>query len=629
MKKVMIASIAIVLLLSIGLVMNKSKPAQQAYGTELPKVGSLDNFLKLVEEVSKKQTRFYETIEETAMEFGRAGIQKESMALDLGSDHSSTNVQVAGVDEADRIKNDGKFIYQLRDDELVISQVNPVNEMKIVYSERFDYNHYYPFEMYVDDKHLVLIGRKNNYEMNKVYHKDFTTIKIYQLNDRSNLTLIREAEVEGYYQSSRKINDSLYVVTNKHLPYFLLNETREKGDKEQLLEDMKPTFRDSIVSDEPQVIDWEDIYYFPGSLEENYLIVTGLDLAKTTEPMNVQSFLGAGSTIYASHENLYVTRTDFQYDESPIEKITTRIFQPPTNQDTIIYKFGIDRGRVTFLAEGKVEGALLNQFSMDEYNGHFRIATTKGDMWSDTNPSENLLFVLDEKLETVGSITGIAEGERIFSVRFMGDRGYIVTFKQVDPLFVLDLKDPTNPTILGELKIPGFSDYLHPYDENHIIGFGKDTEEIENRAMVRGFKMALFDITDVTNPKEKFVEIIGDQGTHSELLYNHKALLFSKSKNIIGFPIDVYERKGTDQSMYSEISFQGAYIYGLDLEEGFERKSRISHYEEPVSEKSWDYQKHITRLVYIGDNLYTLSNDRIEAHDLISFEKKGQIKFGK
>jgi inhibitor of cysteine peptidase len=635
-KKLVIASLAIMLIFVIALTKQLSTNSPVPTGKdswqlpskeELPVVGTLENFQSIIKEINKKQEYFtHRAMDEmeSSAEFGF--LNKDTASSEATSDYSSTNVQVAGVDEADQVKNDGTFIYQLRENQLVISKVNPGSDMTVVYTERFK-DDFYPYEMYVDEQFLVLIGMHSTYDEKGYYYKDFTQVKVYQLNDRSNLSLVRESEIEGYYSSSRKINDQLYIVSNKHLPYYLFDEPKPQINDH----DLKPTYRDSALSEELQIVDWDRMYYFPESSEANYLIVSGIDLGDLKKPMSVNSFLGAGNTIYATKEHLYITRTHHHFDQTAGGKIADLIFHPSTKQETLIYKFKLDNGAATFLTEGKVEGALLNQFSMDEYNGHLRIATTNGDMWNESNPSENLLFILNDKLVEVGSIRGIAKGERIYSARFMGDRGYIVTFKQVDPLFVLDLKDPTKPAILGELKIPGFSDYLHPYDENHIIGFGKDTIENDfGGAMVRGFKMALFDITDVNNPKEKFVEIIGDSGTHSELLYNHKALLFSKEKNIIGFPIDMYENKAEGRMMYPELSFQGAYVFGLDLEDGFQLKSRISHYDRgKATDKDWDYQKHISRLMYINETLYTISNFKIEAHDLNSFEKIGQLTFTK
>ena len=217
----------------------------------------------------------------------------------------------------------------------------------------------------------------------------------------------------------------------------------------------------------------------------------------------------------------------------------------------------------------------------------------------------------------------------------MGDRAYMVTFRTVDPLFVIDLKDPEKPKILGALKIPGYSDYLHPYDENHIIGFGKDTVELKGQAYYLGMKIALFDVTDVSNPIQKFTENIGDRGTESEILRNHKALLFSKEKGLMAFPVTVMEVKGKNKFMdngfpeYGQFSFQGAYVYNIDLVNGFTLKGRITHLSKDDYLRSgtgwYDSDKNISRLLYIKDNLYTLSNSIIKANELENLEDRNQV----
>ena len=185
---------------------------------------------------------------------------------------------------------------------------------------------------------------------------------------------------------------------------------------------------------------------------------------------------------------------------------------------------------------------------MDENNGFFRIATTTGEIWrTDSLTSKNNVYILDEALQLTGKVEDIAPGEKIYSVRFMGDRGYMVTFKNVDPFFVLNLKNPASPKILGALKIPGFSDYLHTYDDNHIIGFGKETVELSQNggtnAYYQGLKLAVFDVTDVSHPVEMFKTIIGDRGTDSEVLRNHKTLLFDKEKGILSFRLPLWRLK--------------------------------------------------------------------------------------
>ena len=231
----------------------------------------------------------------------------------------------------------------------------------------------------------------------------------------------------------------------------------------------------------------------------------------------------------------------------------------------------------------------------------------------------NNLYVLDENLKTVGSIENLAKGEKIYSVRFVGNKAYMVTFVQTDPLFVIDLSEPTNPILLGELKIPGYSKYLHPYDENHIIGFGENTETKENGSVITiGMKMALFDVTNPTSPKEMYSIDIGDRGTYSELLYNHKSLLFSKEKNIIAFPISISEE---ENNYRSNLKFQGAIVYGLDLENGFTLKGQIAHMQITDGYKDYDYTKQVERIIYINNNLYTLSKGIIKVTNMENMEE--------
>jgi len=219
----------------------------------------------------------------------------------------------------------------------------------------------------------------------------------------------------------------------------------------------------------------------------------------------------------------------------------------------------------------------------------------------------------------------------------------MVTFKKVDPLFVIDVADPNNPKILGKLKIPGYSDYLHPYDENHIIGFGKDTVEaeedlVEQRgldfAWYQGMKIALFDVTDVEAPKELFKEIIGDRGTESELLRNHKALLFDREKNLLAFPVTVHEIKDKEKvegNSYGEPVFQGAYVYSLDTTNGFQLKGKITHHEDDEAFLKSGYYFHggensIDRIIYISDYLYTISQRLIKASSMDNIEEVNSVE---
>jgi inhibitor of cysteine peptidase len=439
---------------------------------------------------------------------------------------------------------------------------------------------------------------------------------IYDMTDKGNVKLIREVELEGSYVSSRKIGTSLYLVANDYVDYYSIQNGEVNAT---------PTYRDSRLNVGTVNIGYNSIRYFPGSVEPNYMMVAGIDI-EGIDAANVTTYLGSGQNIYASAENLYVAVTNYSRADS----------DSTYEESTQLYKFAMKDAKLTYLCKGTVPGTVLNQFSMDENGTMFRIATTKGNTWvTDRNISKNALYILDSMLSITGKIDDMAPGEKIYSVRFVGDRAYVVTFKTVDPLFVIDLKDPAKPSVLGALKIPGYSDYLHPYDENHIIGFGKDTVEIKGQAYYLGMKIALFDVTDVSNPIQMFTEMIGDRGTDSELLRNHKALLFSREKNLLAFPVTLMEQKNTsgnsaaDQLQYGQFTFQGAFVYSLDLKTGFKLKGRITHLSGADYLKagnSWyDSDKNVQRIIYIGDKLYTLSNGMIKANAITDLKEKGSI----
>ncbi|MFW6111260.1 MAG: beta-propeller domain-containing protein [Thermoproteota archaeon] len=236
-----------------------------------------------------------------------------------------------------------------------------------------------------------------------------------------------------------------------------------------------------------------------------------------------------------------------------------------SREETSIYRIELDNGEISAQAQGAVSGYVLNQFSMDEYDGYFRIATTK---WSE-KASKNNIFILNMSLDVVGILEGLAPGERIYSVRFMGERCYLVTFRQIDPFYVIDVSQPTAPEVLGYLKIPGFSGYLHLYDNNHIIGVGME----ENQA-----KLSLFDVTDVTKPQEMDKYTLPDGWAHTPVLNDHKAFLFEKSKNLVALPISISIKHIKVKEEYDRGSFwQGAYVFDLSLDRGFVLKGNINH----------------------------------------------------
>jgi uncharacterized secreted protein with C-terminal beta-propeller domain len=266
---------------------------------------------------------------------------------------------------------------------------------------------------------------------------------------------------------------------------------------------------------------------------------------------------------------------------------------------------------------------------MDEYENHFRIATTSGFVSRAAYTSSNNVFVLDSNMTIVGSLKNLALGERIYSARFMGERCYLVTFKKVDPLFTIDVSIPNNPHVLGKLKIPGYSDYLHPYDENHLIGIGKETVESQegNFAWFQGVKISLFDVEDVKNPKEVSKYIIGDRGTDSPVLRDHHALLFDSRNNLLVLPIleaKIINEKyplGVRPSMAGEFVFQGAYVMEVSTEKGIINNGNITHIENKEELLKSGYYMNtgseIIRSLYIDQTLYTISKNKIMANNLL------------
>lgn len=595
---------------------NEVTAEQTKISQELPKV---ENFKNLYAMLKTRTTNRY-TIDDmlSVDSTTNANSKNETATNEVANDYSKTNTQVQGVDEADIVKTDGTHIYYLANEKLTIINTENASQMKEMSTIEFDET-FTPEELFFNNDKIIVIGTRFEYDEREkrigidddylypnYMDKTYTSAKIYNVKDKTNPTLERTVEVEGSYLTARMIDSNVYIASNKYMYYAYICNTYKSTELNE--DDFKPHYLDTATSNETKSINFDCIYYIPEFEDTNYLNIVAFNITNNQEA-NVESYLGAGEEIYASKENLYVTKTKYDYERKNKTSITTEI-----------YKFNLNNANCTFAKAGDVPGSVLNQFSMDECNGYFRIATTDSTSWNSESNTNNL-YVLNENLETIGKIEGLAKGERIYSVRFMGNRAYMVTFVETDPLFVIDLSNPTTPTVLGELKIPGYSKYLHPYDETHLIGIGEDTEVVNygygDRVVTNGMKMAMFDVTDPNNPKELYNVKIGEKGTYSELLYNHKALLFSKEKNIIAFPISITEND-------YKVTFQGAIVYGVSLEKGFELKTKISN-------SATDYDRYysrnrVERIIYIKDTLFTLSNVLIKAVDLNTFETKGSIE---
>lgn len=608
---------------------------ESATGFEKARYGATDGAVPPMAPMPTTGAREERAVNQDAAQSGGGG---------SAGDHSRTNVQVEGVDEGDIVKTDGTYLYVVRGQTVKIVQAVPAGSMKIVSTLDFTKDNFNPTDLYIDGNRMIVIGNswaqdptvyRGGMEkriapdmiMPAYWNTSLSEVRIYNVSDRANPKNERTVSFQGNQISTRKIGAKLYLVMNQGMPYW--GRPIPLDAKEA---DILPTFNDSAknVSDQP-VTGCSKIAILPHVPSPQYLIVAMIPTDSTSKDVQKTVILGNGENVYASLENLYVANTHWNYEWDSARS--------SSREETNVFRFRFTDAGTEMQAQGKVPGRILNQFSMDEHEASFRIATTVGNNWEAGNRSTNNLYILNRDMQTVGKIEDIAPGEQIYSARFLGDRAYMVTFRTVDPLFVIDTSDPRNPKILGQLKIPGYSNYLHPYDENHIIGFGKEAvaSKDETNAWYQGMKMAIFDVRDVTKPKELHNEVIGDRGTDSPLLYNHKALLFEKDRNLLAFPVTVAQIKdrtpqyqGQDPaSLYGTPVFQGAYVYNVSLKDGFTLRGKITHYTAEDLTKMGDYfyGKTIERIVRSGEHLLTVGEGGVQSHGEKDVKFEGKVDF--
>jgi len=563
--------------------------------------------------------------------------------------YSTTNVQVAGVDEPDIVKTDGTYLYVVANQTVYIIKAYPTAEATIL--SQIKITNVTISNIFIRGDRLVVFGDTGGFYAYPLLEGDFkvdvarpdiwwggvsqTVINIYDLNDRANPILIKEIRIDGGYFDARLIDEYVYVVATEYTYniYYALDEKNFTLNVPQI-----------SIDNESQNISAGDIYYVDvPELSDTMTHVISLNL-DTNDVVEKSFMLGSSQTMFVSKNNIFLASAHYPYYPL-LYRAEGESSSISDQETTILHKISITTGDVTYIAQGEVPGHILNQFSMDEHNGFFRIATTVGNNWGEGTQSSNNIYILDENLQQISQIENIAPGESIYAARFLGDRAYLVTFVQVDPLFTVDLSDPYNPKILGELKIPGYSEYLHPYDETHIIGIGKevdpsiDADKVHTPGAIYytailGLKIALFDVSDFENPKEVAKVVIGDRGTDSPALYDHKAFLFDREKELLVIPVSLYEitqevkdryiaSNGTE-TLFGEFTFQGAYVYRLSLDSGFELKGRVTHQTpEEMQKQTDDYfwywgssSTDITRTLYIGDILYTVSDSMVKMNNL-------------
>lgn len=496
----------------------------------------------------------------------------------VSDDVSSTNVQVEGIDEGDILKTDGKYIYIINSDRFTIVDITG-DEPKEVSTLKLgdDQDYRYINEMYVKGNYAILIYNENirierendnpeeaeipeviyPYPYGYYNYENYTTVAVYDISDRSAPVETRKLSFEGNMISSREMDGKLYLVSNKYLYRY---------NTMPVIEEVLPHIIDSAAGDCTPTATEIAKCIWPEP-ESNIMTVAIIDYLSEEKPETL-SIMGSGSNIYMNAQNLYIFGNS--WDEN--------------GSYTDIAKYSITDG-IEPIGTASAPGYASTQFAYDEYNGKFRIATTSNVYNGVKHINMNNIYVYDENMELCGSLTGLAPDESIKSARFMGDTAYVVTFRQVDPLFVIDMSE-NDPKVLGELKIPGFSTYMHPVGEGLLLGIGSETvDKVYGdwvSTSVSGLKVSLFDVSDPTNPTEIDVaNYVGGQNAYSVAKDNHNAFVYSSSTNTGYFPLTTYNEvwNATDTLAEVKITEDGLDVRVAELGEqyNYNSESRVCY----------------------------------------------------
>jgi inhibitor of cysteine peptidase len=583
---------------------------------------------KLAPIKSKKELdEYFEKIVKLNESNSRGRVYKNEMATEAlvdsessDSSYSSTNNQVEGIEEADVAVTDGEVIYTVSGSNIfLIDAKDPVNLKQLAAIRLKEYAY---VEQLVLHENYLIVAYSDFVERNEkgeYVYESYAKIGIYDITNKQNPKFVRDYGHEGYSVAIRKTNDTLYFITQNSPDYWAWY--REDSD-----EPLTPAIYDSEEGGKTE-LSLDKISILPNSTEPNFTTISAIDLSsgKSIE-VQTESYLGSSAGFYMSHNAMYLTAERYA-TVAPTNRIMDIAIIREASE-TSIYRFSVDGTNVSYSGQTTVEGSILNQFSMDEHNGYFRVATTKGQTRGADANSTSAIIIFDSSMNQVGKVSDLAKGERIYSARFMGDRAYIVTFKEIDPLFTFDLSNPTNPKVLGELKIPGYSTYLHPVGENHLLGLGYHTEvekfpgSTETFVKQVGLKLSLFNVTDLNNPIEQDVEIIGGEGTYSQAIHTHKAFFIHQAKNLYGFPVSVYDYH---KNPYSPYLGEGAMLYTVTPETGITVAANLIS---PSQNPPYEVWEELTqRILYINDAIYLVKQQRIVSYDLNSFNQLGSVRF--
>lgn len=493
---------------------------------------------------------YYCTIEDQAT--GNNTTKKES--------YSQTNLQVDGIDESDHIKTDGNYIYVQKEDKVVITDVR--NEKMNILGEicpNLGKNGYIK-TMYVDGNQLFLVLQKNASDKMKCI------LQTYNIADRKNARLEGSVVVEGEYADSRKVGDIVYLFCNKGILY---NETTYKGDKEKII----PLVNDKKIP--------SGCIYVQDHADSEFIAVS-VNAKKPSEIVDQMMVMNTNVNVYMGTDAIYLYSTEYKKEKAY----------------TNITKFQYKDGYMSGVASKSIKGEITDVFAISESNDILRVLTTE---WNEQ--SKNRLYMLDDKMKIIGKLSGIADGEEIYAARYIGDIAYFITYHNTDPLFAVDISDAETPKIIGKIKITGFSDYLHPYGKNKLLGIGYETDAATGEQL--GVKLTMFDIS---NPEKlKVIDTLHIDGDYCSAADDYKTALVDSEKNVIGFTVEQWEQNQKDEN--AQDSRNRYYVYSWKnnhFVKQFEKKLPETKYD--MYEKCNDLYLYVDnyniRGLYIGDTFY-------------------------
>ena len=508
-----------------------------------------------------------------------------SEAADSGStvsyagDYSQTNVQTEGVDEGDVVKTDGRYLYIIREGrevQIVSIQAGKMAEVAVI-RPTLEQSENSILDMYLTGDTLQIICQRYDADMQEdgedayyMNYRGITSVCTYDLTDRANPVHVGTTEQEGTYYTSRKSGEYLYLFTSVYPQESLIRQYADQGKEYGLI---------PLVNGEAMAA--SDIY-IPRDDDKSgteYMLITSVNENKPDQIADQKAILESASRFYVSTENIYLERENWEAGST----------------QTAIARFSFSQGKIKGESAGVVNGAVTDDFATNEYDGFLRVLTTQ---WNDSGSQTNNVYVLDQNMEIVGKIDNLAEDESIYSARFMGNTGYFVTYRQVDPLFSVDFSDPAHPKILGELKVSGFSEYLHFYGENRLLGIGWETDP--ETGATKGLKLSMFDVSDPADVKEVDKLVIKNID-YFPGEYNYKALTVSPEKNVIGLAASSYESSGTVNS-YMVFSYDEKEGFLTDLTYGLQEGGDVSAEE--------------VRGVYADDTFYVADGNNVTAFNM-------------